>query len=110
MSPQVWLAIDPKAHRPRVADLPLRIVRFSGPALREGVEHHVIDGVAVPIYSPAKTVADCFKYRHKLGLDVALEALEECRRARKCSNDDLWRFAKICRVERVMRPYMEAIR
>ena len=55
-------------------------------------------------------MADCFKYRNKLGLDVALEALEECRRARKCSNDDLWRFAKICRVERVMRPYMEAIR
>lgn len=110
MSPQVWLAIDRKAWKPRVSGIPIHFVRFSGHALTEGIEKHRIEGVTVRVYCPAKTVADCFKYRNKLGLDVALEALEECRRARKCSNDDLWRFAKICRVERVMRPYMEAIR
>jgi predicted transcriptional regulator of viral defense system len=110
MSPQVWMAIDRKAWKPRASGIPIRFVRFSGFALTRGVEKHCIEGVTVRVYSPAKTVADCFKYRYKVGLDVALEALEECRRSRKCSNDDLWRFAKICRVERVMRPYMEAIR
>jgi hypothetical protein len=65
--------------------------------------------VPVRIYSVAKTVVDCFKYRNKIGLDVALEALRECRRARKCGTDELWRFAQICRVGNVMRPYLEAI-
>lgn len=110
MSPLVWMAIDRKSWRPRVAGMPIRFVRFSGPALTRGVEKHQIEGVTVRVYCPAKTVADCFKYRNKVGLDVALEALEECRRSRKCSNDDLWRFAKICRVQQVMRPYMEAMR
>ncbi len=110
MSRDVWLAIDRKAWKPRVYEIPIRFVRFSGAALTQGVETHRIEGVPVRVYSPAKTVADCFKYRFKIGLDVALEALEECRRSRKCSNDELWRFAKICRVQRVMRPYMEAIR
>jgi predicted transcriptional regulator of viral defense system len=110
MSPHVWMAIDRKAWKPRASGIPIRFVRFSGPALTQGVETHRIEGVPVRLYSPAKTVADCFKYRFKIGLDVALEALEECRRSRKCSNDELWRFAKICRVQRVMRPYMEAIR
>ena len=110
MAREVWMAIDRKAWRPRVAGIPIRFVRFSGPALTKGIERHRIEGAVVRVYCPAKTVADCFKYRNKIGLDVALEALEECRRSRKCSNDDLWRFAKICRVQRVMRPYMEAIR
>jgi hypothetical protein len=65
--------------------------------------------VEVSVYCPAKTVADCFKYRNKIGLDVALEALRECRRERRCTVDDLWRFAKICRVANVMRPYLEAL-
>lgn len=110
LPPQVWLAIDRKAWKPRESGIPIRFVRFSGKALTEGVERHRIEGVPVRVYCPAKTVADCFKYRNKLGLDVALEALEECRRARKCTNDDLWRFAKICRVQNIMRPYMEVIR
>ena len=110
MPPQVWMAIDRKAWKPRVTGTPIRVVRFSGAALTQGVEKHQIEGVTVRVYCPAKTVADCFKYRNKIGLDVALEALEECRRSRKCSNDDLWRFGKICRVEHVMRPYMEVIR
>ncbi len=106
---EIWMAIDRKARLPKVEGVPLRLVRFSGEALTVGVEHHMIEGVEVRVYSPAKTIADCFKYRNKIGLDVALEALRECRRERRCTMDDLWRFAGICRVANVMRPYMEAL-
>jgi hypothetical protein len=88
---------------------PVRIVRFSGEALNFGVEPHRLQGVAVRITSREKTVADCFKYRNKIGLDVALEALREYLRSRKRSVDDLVRAAKVCRVDRVMRPYLEAL-
>lgn len=106
---QIWLAIPNKGHPPRLDYPPLRIVRFSGVALAKGVEVHSIDGVPVRVYSVAKTVADCFKYRNKIGLDVALEALRECRRERRATNDELWRYAKVCRVANVMRPYLESI-
>jgi len=106
---EVWLAIGQKAWRPRVEHPPLRIVRFSAGALNAGIEEHVLEGVSVPIFSPAKTVADCFKYRNKIGLDVAIEALRECRGSQRCSMDDLWHYAGICRVRNVMRPYMEAV-
>ena len=106
---EVWVAIDFKARLPKPDDLPLRIMRFSGKALNEGVEEHRIEGVLVKVYNPAKTVADCFKYRNKIGRDVALEALKDCLRQRKCTRDDLWRYAKICRVANVMTPYLEAI-
>jgi len=106
---QVWVAIDRRAARPQVKHLKMRIVRFSGKALTEGVDEHNIEGVPVRIYNPAKTVADCFKYRNKIGLDVALEALREVVRFRKCTIDDLWRYAKICRVTKTLRPYMESI-
>ena len=105
---EVWLAIGNKAWRPQVDYPPLRFVRFSARALEAGVEQHSIEGVLVRVYNPAKTVADCFKYRNKIGLDIALEALRDCRRQRRCTNDELWHFAKICRVANVMRPYMEA--
>jgi predicted transcriptional regulator of viral defense system len=105
---EVWLAIGSKAWRPQVDYPPLRFVRFSERTLETGVEEHSIEGVLVRIYDPAKTVADCFKYRNKIGLDVALEALRDCRRQRRCTNDELWHYAKICRVANVMRPYMEA--
>lgn len=106
---EVWLAIDEKARKPKVEYPPLRIVRFSGEALTEGVTESVIEGVKVRVTNPAKTVADCFKYRNKIGLDVALEALRDCRRKRKATTDDLWRYAKVCRVTNVMRPYLEAV-
>lgn len=106
---ELWLALPNKAHTPRIEYPPLRIVRFSGPALSEGIEVHTVDGIPVKVYSVAKTVADCFKYRNKIGLDVALEALRECRRERRATNDELWHYAKICRVANVMRPYLEAI-
>ncbi len=80
-----------------------------GLALDEGIETHGIEGVTVKIYNPAKTVADCFKYRNKIGLDVALEALRECLREQRCTNDELWHYAKVCRVANVMRPYLEAV-
>lgn len=106
---EVWLAIGQKARQPKVESLPLRIFRFSKVALTEGVEEHTFEGVNVKVFNAAKTVADCFKYRNKVGLDIAVEALRDCRRERKCSNADLWRFAKICRVQNVMRPYLEAL-
>jgi predicted transcriptional regulator of viral defense system len=110
---EVWVAIDRKAHRPHSSRddhmTPLNIVRFSGEALTKGIEEHTIEGVTVKIYSPAKTVADCFKYRNKIGIDVAVEALRDCWQERRASADELWRYAKICRVANVMRPYMEAI-
>lgn len=106
---EVWVAIPEKARRPRIAFPPLRVVRFSGPALTQGVETHKIEGVPVRITSVAKTLADCFKYRNKIGLDVALEALREAWRERKVTMDEIDRFARICRVERVMRPYLEAL-
>lgn len=106
---EVWLAIDNKALAPRIDYPPLRIVRFSGAAMSEGVEEHLIDGVPVRITSVAKTVADCFKYRNKIGLDVALEALREAWHGKRMTSDDLWAMAKISRVANVMRPYLEAI-
>lgn len=106
---EVWLAIDRKARTPKEPELPLRILRFSGVARTAGVKAHVVDGVRVRVYEPAKTVADCFKYRNKIGVDVAIEALRECWRSRRCTADELWRYAAICRVANVMRPYLEAI-
>jgi len=110
---EVWVAIDRKAHRPNSSRddhmTPLNIVRFSGEALAKGVEEHKIEGVIVKIYSPAKTVADCFKYRNKIGVDVAVEALRDCWEKRRARADELWHYAKICRVANVMRPYMEVI-
>jgi predicted transcriptional regulator of viral defense system len=105
---EVWMAIDRKARRPRLERPQLRIVRFSGEALKSGVEKHLIEGVAVKVYDPAKTVADCFKYRNKIGLDVALEALRECIRERKCTMDEIWYYARVCRVANIIRPYMES--
>ncbi len=105
---EVWLAIDKKAWRPRIDSPPTRIVRFSGAALTAGVEEHQIEKVSVRVYSAAKTVADCFRYRNKLGLDVAVEALREFLRAHPRKRAELWAFAKVCRVTTVMHPYLEA--
>ena len=106
---EVWLAIDVKARRPKGELPPLRICRFSKSALSYGVEKHKISGMVVKIYSSAKTVADCFKYRNKIGLDVAIEALRDVWSKKKASMDDLHRAAKVCRVANIMRPYLESI-
>ncbi len=105
----VWMAIAEKAWKPVASGVPLRIVRFSGPALTEGVETHRIGSAELRVYSPAKTLADCFKYRNKIGLDLALEALRDYTRQRKGTLDELMRYAAICRVANVMRPYLEAL-
>jgi predicted transcriptional regulator of viral defense system len=106
---EVWLAINPKARLPKTEYPPLRIVRFSGMALSYGAAPHTIEGVTVRITTPAKTVADCFKYRNKIGLDVALEALRDGYRERKATLDEIWEAAKVCRVANVIRPYMESL-
>jgi len=106
---EVWLAIDVKARRPQGDLPPLRICRFSKSALSYGVEKHKIDDAVVKIYSPSKTVADCFKYRNKIGIDVAIEALRDVWTKKKASMDELHRASKVCRVSNVMRPYLESI-
>jgi predicted transcriptional regulator of viral defense system len=105
-SDAIWLAIPNKGRVPGGADPSLHVVRFSGAALTEGVEQHVIDGVTIRVYSVAKTVADCFKFRNKVGLGVALEALRKSRRRGLATTDDLRHYAQVCRVSEVMRPYL----
>jgi len=106
---EVWMAIDRKARKPRVDSPPIRIVRFGRNALNQGVDEHEIEGVMVRITSPARTVADCFKYRNKIGLDVAIEALRDYRRRRAGTVDELWEAAGVARIKTVIRPYIEAI-
>jgi predicted transcriptional regulator of viral defense system len=106
---EVWLALPNKAWAPKVEYPPLRIFRYSGPALTEMVEVHMVESVPVKVYSPAKTVADCFKFRNKVGLDVALEALRDCWRRRRATMGELTAAAKVCRMENVMRPYLESL-
>ena len=106
---EVWLAVAREAWKPKLDYPRLRVMRFSGKALTEGIEKHTIEGVPAQVTTPAKTVADCFKYRNKVGLDVALEALRECWRARKTTMDEFWKCAKVCRVSNVMRPYLESL-
>ena len=106
---EVWIAIGEKDRRPVAGHPPLRVVRFSERSLRFGQETHRIEGVRSHIFSAAKTVADCFKYRNKIGLDVALEALRDCLRQRKATLPAIWEAAKVCRVSNVMKPYLEAL-
>lgn len=106
---KIWIAIDRRDRKPQTDYLPVKVARFTGLALKEGIEVHDIEGVKIKVYNPAKTIADCFKYRNKIGLDVAIEALRECLKERLCSNDEIWYYAKICRVAKVIRPYLEAM-
>ena len=106
---EVWMTIGHKAWAPKVSSPLVRIVRMSGPALHFGMKEYSISGATLRVFSPAKTVADCFKFRSKIGLDVAIEALKECRRRKKASMDELAAAAKVCRVANVMRPYLESL-
>lgn len=105
---EIYLALPRGAEPPRLEYPPLRIFWFQGHAFEEGVEEHDMDGIRVRIYSPEKTLVDCFKYRNKIGLDVVLEALKLYRQRKRFKADTLVHFARICRVEKVMRPYLEA--
>ena len=106
---EVWLALRAHSKRPTGTTVPLRIVWFSGDAFKKGAEMHTVEGVKVRVYSPAKTIADLFKFRNKVGLDVAVEALRDAWSRRLVTMEELLRFARICRVEKVIRPYLEAI-
>ena len=105
----VWIALPKGARTPALFSPSLRIVRLSGPSLTEGIDSHQVEGVTVRVYSVAKTVADCFKFRNKIGLDIAIEALNDCLHQKKASITEISRYAKVCRVSNVIRPYMEAL-
>ncbi len=106
---QVWIALPLRVNTPRLDYPPVRVIHLSGEALTTGIEVHRVGSATVRIFGPAKTVADCFKFRNKIGLEVALEALRDCWNKRQATMDELWRYAKICRVANVMRPYLESI-
>lgn len=106
---EVWIAVDNKSWIPAKTTTIIKLSYFSGRAFTEGIEEYDIEGSKVRIYNPAKTVADCFKYRNKIGIDVAVEALKDCLNQKKCTMDDLWHYGKICRVHNVMKPYVEAL-
>ena len=106
---QVWIAMPRGSHAPRFDYPPIKMAQFTGEAYTAGIEEVERDGVKFRVYGVAKTVADCFKHRNKIGLDVALEALKDARARNRASVDDIWRFAKVCRVVNVMRPYLESI-
>ncbi len=108
---KVWMALnrDEIRTRPRVQELPVEFVWFSGAAFKEGQENHEIEGVSVRVYSPAKTVADLFKYRNKMGNDIAIQALREGWRERRFTMDEVEHYADVCGVSNVMKPYLEAL-
>lgn len=106
---EVWIAMPRGSHVPRLDYPPLKMVQSSAEAFGAGVEEHVRDRVPLRVYGVARTVADCFKHRNKIGLDVALEALRDALKQKKTTVDELWRYARICRVANVMRPYLEAM-
>ena len=106
---EVYIALGRGSEPPKIEYPPLRIFWFSGEIFSEGVQQYTIDGVPIRIYSPEKTLADCFKYRNKIGLDVAIEALRLYREHKQFLVDDIMRYARLCRVEKIMRPYMEAL-
>lgn len=106
---QIWIAMPRGSHLPRIDFPPIKMVQMTSDVYTEGIEMIDRGGVTLRVFSVAKTVADCFKHRNKIGLDVALEALKEVRAKRLVTADKLWRYAKVCRVANVMRPYLEAI-
>lgn len=105
---QVWMAVSTNRSA-GVSEMPVKFVYMTGEAFDEGVEEYGISGAMVKIFNPAKTVADCFKYRNKIGLDVALQALKDCLSKKKGSIEDILKYARICRVENIMMPYLEAL-
>jgi predicted transcriptional regulator of viral defense system len=106
---EVWLAIERGAWSPKPDYPPVRIVHFSEVAFKFGIGTHSVEGGTLRVYSPAKTVADCFKFRSKIGMETAIQALRSAYREKRATMDELWRAAKVCRVVNVMRPYMESL-
>jgi len=106
---EVWMALDRRAAAPRDPAVQVRIMRFSGAALTLGIEAHELEGTRVRVYSAAKTIIDCFRYRNLVGMDVAVEALRDCLQQNKSSPGELWELARACRIGSVIRPYIEAL-
>jgi predicted transcriptional regulator of viral defense system len=104
----VSIAIDKGSESPRIEYPPVSVYRFSGESLSAGIEEHTIDGAAVRIYDPEKTLADCFKFRNRIGMEIVLEALRLYKTRKRFNIEKLMEYARICRVEKVMRPYLEA--
>ena len=104
---EAWIAIRRGTRMPTCKGLNLQVVKLTGPAFSEGVEGHDADGITMRVYSPGKTVVDCFKFRNRVGLDVAREALRDALEQKKATRDEIWRLAKCCRMARVIRPYLE---
>ncbi len=107
-SRKVWIAIERDSWVPTVKNLPVRIFKYSKQTFCEGIEKKKVNGVEVRVYSVARSVADGFKYRNKIGIDIAIEALRDSLNQKKCTRDEVWYYAKICRVQNVIRPYLEA--
>ena len=105
----MWIAVDRKARKPRLEELPVHVVRFSGAMLTYAVEEREVQGVSFRVTSPARTVVDCFRYRNKIGLDVALEALRDTFQTRRATIGEIVRAAEVCRVRSVIRPYLETL-
>jgi len=108
LSPDIWLTVPKSSRKPKIKYPPINLTYVSDPAYSFGIQEYIINGVTVKIYNPAKTVADCFKFRSKVGIDVAIEALRNVRRTRKATIDEIMEAAKIDRVLKIMNPYMEA--
>ena len=106
---EIWICIDRKARKPNIDFPKLRVIRSSKALLFEGVMEMAIGSFSIRVYDPARTVVDCFRYRNKIGLDVAVEALRECVRKRRGNMNEIWKYAKLCRVANIMRPYLEVI-
>jgi predicted transcriptional regulator of viral defense system len=109
MPRRVWIALPPRKRTPKLDWPGLQVHRFSGASFSDGWDEHHLEGIPVKIYGPAKTTADCFKFRNVVGLEVAIEALRDCLSENRTTVDELVHFARICRVERIMRPYLEAL-
>ena len=109
MPGDIWIGIRRKTAIPRIRSHSVRIITYSTISFYEGIEEYTIEGIAVKIYNPAKTVADCFKYRNKIGLDIAIEALKDVVENKICSIDELWKYAKICRIHNIIKPYVEVL-
>ena len=106
---KVWIAMLQKSHVPKIDDPPIKMILYSGNAFTSGIESYKKHQVTIRVYSVEKTIADCFKHRNKIGIDVAIEALKDAKEKKKISAEKLWRFAKICRVTNVMHPYLESL-
>ena len=105
----VWIAVENHSRAPRIESLKLKVHYFSGNSYREGIEKHIIAGIPVKIYSVEKTLADCFKFRNQIGTSIAIEALKDAWKKKKAKTEDLYHFARVCRVLNIMRPYLEGV-